>query len=80
MVSLSPTLATLQSTFTLCSSDFPSFSTLACCAGESVPVRKVPYNPNSDGLGYSPDKSTGCTLFGGTMVAQVCLRWSSAVH
>ena len=40
-------------------------------AGESVPVRKVPYNPNSDGLGYTPEKNTGCTLFGGTMVAQV---------
>ena len=36
-----------------------------------MPVRKVPYNPNSDGLGYGPERCTGCTLFGGTLVAQV---------
>lgn len=38
--------------------------------GESVPVRKVPYNPQSEGLGYSPEKNTSCTLFGGCRVAQ----------
>ncbi|GIL93414.1 hypothetical protein Vretifemale_20808 [Volvox reticuliferus] len=38
--------------------------------GESVPVRKVPYNPVADGLSYEPEKCPGCTLFGGTMVAQ----------
>ncbi|KAG2425624.1 hypothetical protein HYH02_014997 [Chlamydomonas schloesseri] len=38
--------------------------------GESVPVRKVAYNAVADGLGYQPDKCPGCTLFGGTVVAQ----------
>ncbi|GFR50065.1 hypothetical protein Agub_g12207, partial [Astrephomene gubernaculifera] len=38
--------------------------------GESVPVRKVSYNPVADGLSYHPDKCPGCTLFGGTVVAQ----------
>ena len=38
--------------------------------GESVPVRKVSYSPHSEGLGYSPEKNTNCTLFGGTLVAQ----------
>ncbi|GLI67792.1 hypothetical protein VaNZ11_012078 [Volvox africanus] len=38
--------------------------------GESVPVRKVPYNPVADGLSYEPEKCPGCTLFGGTVVAQ----------
>ncbi|PNH10671.1 Dynein-1-alpha heavy chain, flagellar inner arm I1 complex [Tetrabaena socialis] len=37
---------------------------------ESVPVRKVSYNPVADGLSYQPDKCPGCTLFGGTVVAQ----------
>ncbi|PNW86612.1 hypothetical protein CHLRE_02g093700v5 [Chlamydomonas reinhardtii] len=38
--------------------------------GESVPVRKVEYNAVADGLAYQPDKCPGCTLFGGTVVAQ----------
>ncbi|KAG2500541.1 hypothetical protein HYH03_001317 [Edaphochlamys debaryana] len=38
--------------------------------GESVPVRKVPYSPTADGLAYQPDRCPGCTLFGGTLVAQ----------
>jgi len=38
--------------------------------GESVPVRKVAYSPIADGLAYTPDKSTACTLYGGTQVAQ----------
>ncbi len=38
--------------------------------GESVPVRKVCYSPVADGQSYQPDKSPGCTLFGGTLVAQ----------
>lgn len=43
---------------------------LALAAGESVPVRKVAYSAVADGLAYCPDKSTGCTLYGGTYVAQ----------
>lgn len=39
-------------------------------AGESVPVRKVPYNPSVEGSGYCPDKHSSCTLYGGTQVAQ----------
>lgn len=39
-------------------------------AGESVPVRKTGYSPVADGLSYGPDKSTHCTLYGGTVVAQ----------
>jgi magnesium-transporting ATPase (P-type) len=39
-------------------------------AGESVPVRKVPYNPSVEGSGYCPDKHASCTLYGGTQVAQ----------
>ncbi|KIZ00480.1 hypothetical protein MNEG_7481 [Monoraphidium neglectum] len=38
--------------------------------GESVPVRKVPFSPASDGLSYGPDRSSACTLYGGTAVAQ----------
>ncbi|GIL56505.1 hypothetical protein Vafri_11862 [Volvox africanus] len=38
--------------------------------GESVPVRKVPYNPVAEGLLYEPEKCPACTLFGGTVVAQ----------
>ncbi|GLC61164.1 hypothetical protein PLESTB_001725200 [Pleodorina starrii] len=38
--------------------------------GESVPVRKVCYNPVADGLSYEPEKCPACTLFGGTVVAQ----------
>lgn len=38
--------------------------------GESVPVRKVPYQPAVDGGAYDPDKHTNCTLYGGTNVAQ----------
>lgn len=38
--------------------------------GESVPVRKVPYNPSVEGSGYCPDKHSSCTLYGGTQVAQ----------
>eukprot|EP00882_Tetradesmus_deserticola_P011647 GHRQ01012321.1.p1 GENE.GHRQ01012321.1~~GHRQ01012321.1.p1 ORF type:complete len:287 (+),score=60.12 GHRQ01012321.1:2438-3298(+) len=38
--------------------------------GESVPVRKVPYNPSVEGSGYCPDKHASCTLYGGTQVAQ----------
>lgn len=38
--------------------------------GESVPVRKVSYSPTADAGGYDPDKCPGCTLFGGTQVAQ----------
>ena len=34
-------------------------------------MRKVAYNAVADGLHYHPDKSTACTLFGGTSVAQV---------
>ncbi|KXZ43114.1 hypothetical protein GPECTOR_102g67 [Gonium pectorale] len=30
----------------------------------------VPYNPVADGLSYQPDRCPGCTLFGGTLVAQ----------
>eukprot|EP00798_Chlamydomonas_sp_ICE-L_P017929 gene17929-24323_t len=29
--------------------------------GESVPVRKVPYSPVAEGLGYSPEKLSSCT-------------------
>ncbi|GAB4820540.1 hypothetical protein N2152v2_007586 [Parachlorella kessleri] len=39
--------------------------------GEAVPVRKVSYNPAVDGASYSPDVHKGCTLYGGTSVAQV---------
>ncbi len=39
-------------------------------AGESVPVRKVPYSPFVEGSGYDPDKHSSCTLYGGTQVAQ----------
>jgi cation-transporting ATPase 13A3/4/5 len=39
-------------------------------AGESVPVRKVPYSPSVEGAGYCPDKHASCTLYGGTQVAQ----------
>lgn len=39
-------------------------------AGESVPVRKVPYNPSVEGLAYDSDKHSNCTLYGGTLVAQ----------
>lgn len=50
----------------------------ACCAhaaaypppGESVPVRKVPYQPNVADGAYDPDKNSSCTLYGGTNVAQ----------
>lgn len=35
-----------------------------------MPVRKVEYNAVADGLAYQPDKCPGCTLFGGTVVAQ----------
>lgn len=40
------------------------------CVGESVPVRKVPYNPSVEGLAYDSDKHSSCTLYGGTQVAQ----------
>ena len=33
-------------------------------------MRKVPYQPGVDGGAYDPDKHTGCTLYGGTNVAQ----------
>lgn len=39
-------------------------------AGESVPVRKVPYQPGVAGGEYDADKHTTCTLYGGTNVAQ----------
>ncbi|PRW55974.1 Ca-transporting ATPase [Chlorella sorokiniana] len=39
--------------------------------GEAVPVRKVSYSPAVDGLSYDPDVHKGCTLYGGTCVAQV---------
>ena len=39
--------------------------------GEAVPVRKVSYSPAVDGLAYDPDVHKGCTLYGGTCVAQV---------
>jgi magnesium-transporting ATPase (P-type) len=35
-----------------------------------VPVRKVPYSPAAEGVSYDPDKHAGCTLYGGTCVAQ----------
>lgn len=39
--------------------------------GEAVPVRKVAYVPGVDGPNYDPDVHKGCTLYGGTTVAQV---------
>lgn len=48
-------------------------------AGESVPVRKVPYSPVGDGLGYKPDRSPACTLYSGTVVAQV-IDWVHALQ
>lgn len=39
-------------------------------AGESVPVRKVPYQPGVAEGAYDPDKHSSCTLYGGTNVAQ----------
>ncbi len=49
--------------------------------GEAVPVRKVSYSPAVDGLAYDPDVHKGCTLYGGTCVAQVrlrCVSWDGA--
>jgi magnesium-transporting ATPase (P-type) len=31
---------------------------------------QVPFSPASDGLSYGPDRSSACTLYGGTAVAQ----------
>lgn len=45
-------------------------SVLVWHAGESVPVRKVPYNASVEGLAYNADKHSSCTLYGGTLVAQ----------
>lgn len=39
--------------------------------GEAVPVRKVSYSPAVDGLAYEPDVHKACTLYCGTVVAQV---------
>lgn len=46
-------------------------------AGESVPVRKVPYQPGVADGAYDPDKHTACTLYGGTDVAQARAPGSS---
>eukprot|EP00983_Pelagomonas_calceolata_P088988 1157264-Pelagomonas_calceolata.AAC.1 len=46
---------------------FSAFPTPCLLPGESVPVRKVPYDPDLEGP-YSAGSSSHCTIFNGTSV------------